>query len=96
MKYLNKIIFINSANIPYAEISVDGNVHFTGTQGVGKSTVLRALLFFYNADKHRLGIQQGQKPFDEFYFRQSNSYTSNPQLSSSASFLRLNVLSSLN
>lgn len=23
MKYLNKIIFINSANIPYAEISVD-------------------------------------------------------------------------
>lgn len=74
MKYLNKIIFINSANIPYAEISVDGNVHFTGTQGVGKSTVLRALLFFYNADKHRLGIQQGQKQFDEFYFRQSNSY----------------------
>ena len=67
MKCLNKII-------PYAEISVDGNVHFTGTQGVGKSTVLRALLFFYNADKQRLGIQQGQKPFDEFYFRQSNSY----------------------
>jgi hypothetical protein len=74
MKYLNKIIFINSANIPYAEISVDGNVHFTGTQGVGKSTVLRALLFFYNADKQRLGIQSGQKTFDEFYFRQSNSY----------------------
>ena len=74
MKYLNKIIFINSANIPYAEVSVDGNVHFTGTQGVGKSTILRALLFFYNADKHRLGIQQGQKPFDEFYFRQANSY----------------------
>lgn len=45
MKYLNKVIFINSANIPYAEIAVDGNVHFTGTQGVGKSTVLRALLF---------------------------------------------------
>lgn len=74
MRYLNKIIFINSANIPYAEISVDGNVHFTGTQGVGKSTILRALLFFYNADKQQLGIQQGQKPFDEFYFRQSNSY----------------------
>ncbi len=74
MKYLNKIVFINSANIPYAEISVDGNVHFTGTQGVGKSTVLRALLFFYNADKHRLGIQLGQKSFDDFYFRQSNSH----------------------
>lgn len=74
MKYLNKIIFINSANISYAEVAVDGNVHFTGTQGVGKSTVLRALLFFYNADKHKLGIQPGQKPFDEFYFKQANSY----------------------
>lgn len=74
MKYLNRIIFVNSANISYAEISVDGNVHFTGTQGVGKSTILRALLFFYNADKHRLGIQQGQKSFDEFYFRQSDSH----------------------
>ena len=74
MKYLNKIIFINSANISYAEVSVDGNVHFTGTQGVGKSTVLRALLFFYNADKHKLGIQRGQRPFDEFYFKLANSY----------------------
>nr|WP_315408833.1 hypothetical protein [uncultured Prevotella sp.] len=60
MKYLNRIIFINSANIPYAEISVDGNVHFTGTQGVGKSTVLRALLFFYNADKHKLGFNKAR------------------------------------
>lgn len=74
MRHLNKIIFLNSANIPYAEVMVDGNVHFAGTQGVGKSTVLRALLFFYNADKMRLGIQQGQKSFEEFYFRQSNSY----------------------
>ena len=74
MRHLNKIIFLNSANIPYAEVMLDGNVHFSGTQGVGKSTVLRALLFFYNADKMRLGIQQGQKSFEEFYFRYSNSY----------------------
>lgn len=53
MRHLNKIIFINSANIPYAEVMVDGNVHFAGTQGVGKSTVLRALLFFYNADIYK-------------------------------------------
>ena len=74
MRHLNKIIFLNSANIPYAEVMLDGNVHFSGTQGVGKSTVLRALLFFYNADKMRLGIQPGQKSFEEFYFRYSNSY----------------------
>lgn len=74
MKYLNKIIFVNSANIPYAEVMLDGNVHFSGTQGVGKSTILRALLFFYNADKMHLGIQPGQKTFEEFYFNHSNSY----------------------
>lgn len=76
MRYLSKIIFINSANIRYAEINLDGNVHFIGTQGVGKSTILRAILFFYNADKQRLGIktQQGQKSFDEFYLAHPDSY----------------------
>ena len=74
MKYLNKIIFLNSANISRAEISLDGNVHFTGNQGVGKSTILRALLFFYNANRLHLGLQSGQKSFDEFYFRHSNSH----------------------
>lgn len=74
MRHLNRIVFLNSANIPYAEVMLDGNVHFAGTQGVGKSTVLRALLFFYNADKMRLGIQSGQKTFEEFYFKYSNSY----------------------
>ena len=68
MRYLNKIIFLNSAHIPYAEVKLDGNVHFIGTQGVGKSTLLRALLFFYNADKLRLGIPKEKKSFDAFYF----------------------------
>lgn len=36
MRYLNKIVFLNSAHIPYSEIQLDGNVHFIGTQGVGK------------------------------------------------------------
>lgn len=76
MRYLNKIVFINSAHIPYAEINLDGNVHFIGTQGVGKSTLLRAILFFYNVDKSKLGIrtQDKQKSYDEFYFPYPNSY----------------------
>lgn len=76
MRYLNKIIFINSAHVPYAEIKLDGNVHFIGTQGVGKSTLLRAILFFYNVDKSKLGIktQAGQKGYDEFYLPRQNSY----------------------
>ena len=76
MKYLNKIIFINSADksLRYAEINLDGNVHFIGTQGVGKSTLLRAILFFYNADKQKLGIPREKKTFDEYYFPFQNSY----------------------
>ena len=76
MRYLNKIIFINSAHVPYAEIKLDGNVHFIGTQGVGKSTLLRSILFFYNVDKGKLGIktQAGQKGYDKFYLPYQNSY----------------------
>lgn len=76
MKFLNKIVFINSADksLRYAEINLDGNVHFIGTQGVGKSTLLRAILFFYNADKQKLGIPREKKTFDEYYFPFQNSY----------------------
>ena len=74
MRYLSKVVFINSAHVPYAEIKLDGNVHFVGTQGVGKSTLLRAILFFYNADKAHLGISKEQKSFDEFYLPNKDSY----------------------
>ncbi len=74
MRYLNRVFFINSANVKYAEVAIDGNVHFIGTQGVGKSTLLRAILFFYNADKLKLGIEKGKKTFDEYYFPFANSY----------------------
>ena len=76
MRYLNKIVFINTAgkSIPYAEVNLDGNVHFIGTQGVGKSTLLRAVLFFYNADTRKLGIREGQKSYAEFYYPFINSY----------------------
>lgn len=75
MRSLTKIIFVNSAHIRYAEVSLDGNVHFTGTQGVGKTTLLRALLFFYNARKDKLGIRnQGQRSFDDYYVPTPSSY----------------------
>ena len=74
MRALRKIIFVNSAHIRYAEVKLDGNVHFIGTQGVGKSTLLRAILFFYNADKLHLGIPKEMKTFDEFYLPHANSY----------------------
>lgn len=74
MRYLNRIIFINSAHIRYAEINLDGNVHFIGTQGVGKSTLLRAILFFYNADTFGLGIPKQKATYTDYYFKDSNAY----------------------
>lgn len=75
MRNLSRIIFINSANIPYSDdIYLDGNVHFIGTQGVGKSTLLRAILFFYNADTQRLGISVEKQNYTDYYFPYSNSY----------------------
>ena len=76
MRYLNKIIFINSSDksLRYAQVHLDGNVHFIGTQGVGKSTLLRAILFFYNADKQKLGIPREKRSFDDYYFPFQNSY----------------------
>jgi hypothetical protein len=74
MRYLNKIVFINSASVQYAEIELDGNVHLIGTQGVGKSTLLRAILFFYNANKTKLGIPREKRGFDDYYFQYQNSY----------------------
>ena len=76
MRFLSKIIFINSADksLKYAEVDLDGNVHFIGTQGVGKSTLLRAILFFYNADTQKLGISREKKNYNEYYFPYRNSY----------------------
>ena len=74
MRYLNKIIFIKSAQINYAEVCLDGNVHLIGTQGVGKSVMLRAILFFYNADTQGLGIPPQKKSYTDYYFNHANSF----------------------
>lgn len=74
MRYLNKVVLINSANIRYAELKCNGNIHFVGDQGTGKSSLLRVFLFFYNARKQKLGISEQMKSFDEFYLSNNNSY----------------------
>ncbi len=76
MRYLNKICFINSATVKYAELDLNGNIHFIGTQGVGKSTLLRAILFFYNANSLKLGVPLGptSRSFAQWYFPYQNSY----------------------
>lgn len=73
MNNLNKIIFLQSANIPKAVIPINGNIQLLGPNGVGKTTLQKALLFFYNADTMKLGISKPQKPFAQFYYPSPNS-----------------------
>ena len=74
MKHLNKIFFIHSANVSFQQIELNGNCHFIGDQGVGKSTVLRTILFFYNSNQQQLGISASKKNFAEYYFQNQNSH----------------------
>jgi len=74
MNQLKRIILINSGKVDLYELQLDGNIHFIGTQGTGKSTLLRAILFFYNADARKLGISKEKEPFGEYYFPYADSY----------------------
>ncbi|KOH44849.1 ATP-binding protein [Sunxiuqinia dokdonensis] len=74
MNHLNRIILINSATVDFYELQLDGNINFIGTQGTGKSTLLRAILFFYNADARKLGISKEKVSFSDYYFPYADSY----------------------
>lgn len=74
MNQLKRIILINSGTVDFHELHLDGNIHFIGTQGTGKSTLLRAILFFYNADARKLGISKEKTAFSEYYFPHADSY----------------------
>lgn len=73
-RILNKIVLINIANVKYADIELNGNTCFVGANNYGKTSLQRAILFFYSANSRTLGISPSQKPFEEHYFRYSNSY----------------------
>ncbi|MBN2892446.1 MAG: ATP-binding protein [Bacteroidales bacterium] len=74
MRFLSKIVLIKSASFDFQELYLDGNVHFTGDQGTGKSTIQRAILFLYNADSQNLGIKAKQDNFADFYLPNTNSH----------------------
>lgn len=73
-RILNRIVEINIANVKYADIELCGNTCFVGTNNYGKTSLQRAILFFYSANSRGLGIAQSQKTFEEHYFRYENSF----------------------
>jgi hypothetical protein len=73
-RILNRIIFINIANTDYSCVEIAGNTCFVGTNNMGKTTLQRAILFFYSANTRQLGISTSQKTFEDYYFQFPNSY----------------------
>ncbi|MBT1701741.1 ATP-binding protein [Chryseosolibacter indicus] len=73
-RILNRIIFINIANTDYSSVEIAGNTCFVGTNNMGKTTLQRAILFFYSANTRGLGISSSQKTFEDYYFQFPNSY----------------------
>jgi len=73
-RILNRIIFINIANTDYSSVEIAGNTCFVGTNNMGKTTLQRAILFFYSANTRQLGISSSQKTFEDYYFQYPNSY----------------------
>ncbi|MBL0743546.1 ATP-binding protein [Chryseolinea lacunae] len=73
-RILNRIIFINIANTDYSAVEIAGNTCFVGTNNMGKTTLQRAILFFYSANTRGLGISSSQKSFEDYYFQFPNSY----------------------
>jgi hypothetical protein len=70
----NRIVQINIANVKYSDLELSGNTCFVGTNNFGKTSLQRAILFFYSANTRGLGISASQKPFEEHYFKYENSY----------------------
>lgn len=69
---LKRIIFIDSAKFKYIDMDITENTLLLGASGVGKSSIMRAVLFFYTMDNSRenLGIADGEtkKGFNDWYF----------------------------
>lgn len=66
---------IKSAKYDFASANVDGNSLFIGANGAGKTTFLRAILFFYLGNSEGLGINKAKKiSFSDYYFPFENSY----------------------
>jgi len=72
---LKRIYLIQSADYQYANIDLTDTTLLLGASGVGKTTIMRAVLFFYTMDDSMLNIDtDSKKPFNQWYFKDNNSH----------------------
>ncbi|MFA6396938.1 MAG: ATP-binding protein, partial [Sulfurimonas sp.] len=74
---LKKIYLIKSAGYEFAEIALHDNTLLLGESGVGKTTIMRAVLFFYTMDYSDVTLNinpDTKKSFNDWYFKEHNSH----------------------
>jgi len=71
---LNEIRLVNSAFFGNEVIKLDDSTLFLGSSGVGKTTVLSAIMFFYSQNKNKTRPDKKDKNFFEWHLNTSSSY----------------------
>ena len=71
---LNEIRLVNSAFFENEVIKLDDSTLFLGSSGVGKTTVLSAIMFFYSQNKNKTRPDKKDKDFFEWHLNTSSSY----------------------
>ena len=69
---LKSIYFFNSALFKNEEIHLGSNIFISGTNGAGKTTVLRVINFFNTANEKVL--KKEKLSFYDYFFKHSNSF----------------------
>jgi len=73
---LNRIYFLKSAMFDSEELRISDNSLLLGNSGVGKTSIMRACLFFYTMNYDNLGINTtsgDKRSFSEHYFDENGA-----------------------
>ena len=75
MGYLKRVVLVNSAGYQLADVRLDGHCDMAGGQGVGKTTLMNAILFPFVVEDQYLDIDTREKTrFSLYYFKNVNSF----------------------
>lgn len=76
MPHLNRVVLFNAARFDHLDVPLDGHLQVVGSNGHGKSTLLRAVLFFYVGEREDsyFGLKPSQDGFMTYYLGRNPSW----------------------